>query len=234
LDREALEDIYIRVPIWLQNGALSAYGLHTRLTRYNNAFFRQLDALRERDTWSAEQTAAYRDRRIHQFIQHCADTVPYYRDLFRDLKIDRREITGLDTLSLLPILDRSTVRDRWREFISDAFPATAQQVKFTSGTECAMFRSALLVPLDRTEPPFWRRNHATREMFFSGNHMSPRYLPFYIEEMNRRRPSWIHGFGSTVTTLASFILESGRKLDYPVRWVTLGSEQVYPHQIEKI
>jgi len=49
LDREALEDIYNRVPIWLQNGALSAYGLHTRLTRYNTAFFRQLDALRARE-----------------------------------------------------------------------------------------------------------------------------------------------------------------------------------------
>jgi phenylacetate-CoA ligase len=268
LDREALEDIYNRVPIWFQNGALSAYGLHTRLTRYNKTFFRELDALRERDTWSAEQTIAYRDGRIRQFIQHCADTVPYYRGLFRDLKINPPEITGLDTLSLLPVLDRATVRDRWREFISDAFPASVQQIKFTSGTsgaglryistlastreqwavwwrfryahgiqfgtECAMFRSALLVPLDRTEPPFWRRNHATREMFFSGNHMSPRYLPSYIEEMNRRRPPWIHGFGSTVTTLASFILESGLKLDYPVRWITLGSEQVYPHQVEKI
>jgi hypothetical protein len=39
LDREALEDIYNRVPIWFQNGALSAYGLHTRLTRYNKTFF---------------------------------------------------------------------------------------------------------------------------------------------------------------------------------------------------
>ena len=68
LDREALEDIYNRVPIWFQNGALSAYGLHTRLTRYNKTFFRELDALRERDTWSAEQTIAYRDGRIRQFI----------------------------------------------------------------------------------------------------------------------------------------------------------------------
>lgn len=268
LDREALEDIYNRVPICFQNGALSAYGLHTRLTRYNKTFFRQLDALRARDTWSPEQTTAYRDGRIVQFIRHCADTVPYYRDLFRDLKIDPRDVTGLDTLPHLPILDRSTVRDRWREFISEAFPAAAQQLKFTSGTtgaglryvstlastreqwavwwrfryahgiqfgtECAMFRSALLVPLDRTEPPFWRRNHATHETFFSGNHMSPRYLPFYIEELNRRQVPWLHGFGSTVTTLASFILETGQGLDYPVRWVTLGSEQVYPHQIEKI
>lgn len=268
MDREALEDIYNRVPVCFQNGALSAYGLHTRLTRYNKAFFRQLDALCARDMWSAERTADFRDDRIRKFIQHCADTVPYYRTLFRDRKIDPRDITGLDTLPLLPVLDRSTVRERWREFISDGFPAKAQQMKFTSGTtgaglryvstlastceqwavwwrfryahgirfgtECAMFRGALLVPLNRTEPPFWRRNHAMRETFFSGNHMSPRYLPYYIDEMNRRRPPWIYGFGSTVTTLASFILETGRGLDYPVRWITLGSEQVYPHQIEKI
>ena len=81
------------------------------MTRYTKTFFRELDALRERDTWSAEQTIAYRDGRIRQFIQHCADTVPYYRGLFRDLKINPQEITGLDTLSLLPVLDRSTVRN---------------------------------------------------------------------------------------------------------------------------
>ncbi len=268
MDREALEDIYNHVPICFQNGALSAYGLHTRLTRYNRTFFRQLEGLRARDLWSPDQTVAHRDDRIRRFVRYCADTVPYYRDLFCGLRIDPRDISGLDALSQLPILDRSTVRERWREFVSDAFPAKARREKFTSGTtgaglryvstlastreqwavwwrfryahgiefgtECAMFRSALLVPLDRTEPPFWRRNHAANETYFSGNHMSPRYLPFYIEELNRRRPPWIYGFGSTVTTLASFILETGKALDYPVRWVTLGSEQVYPHQIEKI
>ena len=36
--------------------------------------------------------------------------------MFRDLKIDPRDITGLDALPQLPILDRSTVRDRWQEF----------------------------------------------------------------------------------------------------------------------
>ncbi len=267
-DREALEDIYNRVPVSLQNGALSAYGLHTRLTRYNKGFFRLLDDLREREAWSADRMMAYRDDRLRRFVRHSADTVPYYRELFRTLRIDPREINGLGALRQLPILDRSTVRERWREFISDAIPTKRQELKFTSGTTgaglryvatraatreqwavwwrfryahgirfgtpCAMFRSALLVPLDRTEPPFWRRNMATGEIFFSGNHMAPRYLPFYIEELNRLRPPWIHGFGSTVTTLASFILETGKTLDYPIRWVTLGSEQVYPHQIEKI
>ena len=267
-DREGMEDVYRRVPAFLQNLALSGYGLHTRLTRYNGRFYRLLEELQARDVWSGERTTDFLQSRLQGFVQHAAATVPYYRELFDDLRIDPRDIRTLDDLARLPVLDRSVVRERADAFLSSAVAPADRLEKFTSGTtgaglryvtttdaireqwavwwrfrrwhgirprtKCAMFRSALLVPLEQTSPPFWRINHAAQEIFFSGNHMSPRYLPFYVDEMNRRRPPWIHGFGSTVTALASFIIESGCALDYPVRWITLGSEQVYPHQIETI
>ncbi len=104
----------------------------------------------------------------------------------------------------------------------------------TLGTPAAIFRGIALVPIDQESPPFWRVNTAENQLYVSGNHINARTTGPILDALNRRRIPWFHGNPSAISALASFMIDSGLRLDYPLRWITLGSEQVLDHQREKI
>lgn len=265
---DLLTGFYCRLPVALQNAALTAVGHYIRRTRYNGAYadlFREVVA---RESWSADQLRDFLNRRVSAFVQHAADSVPYYRDLFAREGIDPRSITSVDDLSALPLLDKHTVQDRLPEFISEAISknqllpnetsgSTGTGLKFymtkqatreqwavwwrhrlrhgiTLGTPAAIFRGIALVPIDQDRPPFWRWNGAESQLYVSGNHINEDTAGAIVDELNRRNVPWLHGNPSAISLFASLMIDAGRHLDHPVRWITLGSEQVLDHQREKI
>ena len=98
------------------------------------------------------------------------------------------------------------------------------------GTWCAYFTGRSIVPAGQGRPPYWRYNYPGRQILFSGYHLGPETLPEYVAELKKRKPSWFHGYPSLLALLASYIVETGTDLDYPVSWVTIGSESLLEHQ----
>ena len=102
------------------------------------------------------------------------------------------------------------------------------------GTWCGHFAGRSIVPSSQQKPPFWRYNRPGRQIIFSGYHMSPKSLPFYVEELRRRKPPWLHGYPSLLALLAAHVLESQTELGYDVKWITTGAENLLPQQSEII
>ncbi len=100
------------------------------------------------------------------------------------------------------------------------------------GTPCLQVAGRSVVPTAQQAPPFWRYNRAGRQILFSSYHLNERTARHYLEEMRRARAPWMHGYPSMISLLARYALELGVKLD--LRWVTLGAENVLPHQVETI
>jgi phenylacetate-CoA ligase len=69
-----------------------------------------------------------------------------------------------------------------------------------------------------------------KQVLFSAYHLKPRFLPYYIEELNRRRPPWIQGYPSILAVIAGYMLEHDAKLDYIPTVVMSSSESLLPHQ----
>lgn len=65
-----------------------------------------------------EQWQAARDLRLRNTVCYAVETVPYYRDLFRNLGIDAREIQTVKDLDRLPLLDKTVVRRNPELFVS--------------------------------------------------------------------------------------------------------------------
>lgn len=59
-----------------------------------------------------------RDDRVRRIVQYAAETVPHYRDLFRDQRIDPREIRTAEDLERLPLLDRAQLERDPDRFVS--------------------------------------------------------------------------------------------------------------------
>lgn len=102
------------------------------------------------------------------------------------------------------------------------------------GTPCAVFRGMSLFPPDQDAPPYCRYNHAERQIYVNGNQIHAVSMPHIIDDFNRRRVPWFHGYPSAITALANLMLEHDVRLDYPLRWISLSSEQVLDHQIKAI
>lgn len=94
------------------------------------------------------------------------------------------------------------------------------------GTWCAYFGGRSVVPVTQSGPPYWRYNQPARQILFSGYHMNPRNLDAYVGELRRRRPPWVHGYPSLLALLARYMLEHDVDLGYPIRWVTVGAENL--------
>lgn len=101
-------------------------------------------------------------------------------------------------------------------------------------TWCGYFGGRSIVPLAQINPPFWRYNYPGKQIFFSAYHMSPSNLDAYASELSRKQPSWLHGYPSLLALLASHIIEKNIHLGYRIQCVSIGAENLLPHQAELI
>jgi phenylacetate-CoA ligase len=98
------------------------------------------------------------------------------------------------------------------------------------GVWCALFAGRSIVPAWERRPPFWRINYPGRQIIFSGYHVSSETLPAYLDELKRRQPRWLHGYPSLLTLIAAHMLDNNSDIGYEVKWITIGSENLLPHQ----
>lgn len=101
------------------------------------------------------------------------------------------------------------------------------------GEPCALFAGRRIMRADQGSP-FWRRNVSGHELRFSTYHISPSSAPAYIDRLNAFAPRWIHGFSSGIANLAACIVEHNLEVTAPIRWITLGGENVTGLQMETI
>lgn len=104
------------------------------------------------------------------------------------------------------------------------------QFKLNRATWYAHFYGKSVVPVQQSRPPFWRINVPGKQILFSGYHMQDNNLPYYIDELNRRKPPWIQGYPSLLALLAGYMVSTGAILDYKPMIVTTGAESLLPHQ----
>ena len=81
-----------------------------------------------------EELHRLRDKRLREMIDYAANTVPYYRTFFKEHKIDPSEIKTVDDLIRLPLIDKQTVRNAPRTFVSESKEGKESIQFVTSGT----------------------------------------------------------------------------------------------------
>jgi phenylacetate-CoA ligase len=57
---------------------------------------------------------------LRRLLTYAGRNVPYYRDLFRDAGFDPRAVTSLSDLTVLPLLTREIVRERYADLVDPA------------------------------------------------------------------------------------------------------------------
>ena len=103
-------------------------------------FFYPVDILRlklslDRSQWfSKEQLKIYQLQRLSLILDHSYKNVPYYRNLFNDLKLKPRDIKTTEDLTKIPLLSKNTLKRSFRSLIADNAQQFSPHLCRTSGT----------------------------------------------------------------------------------------------------
>jgi phenylacetate-CoA ligase len=177
-------------------------------------------------------------------ITWCAARVPHYRDLFAELGVDPRDIRTAEDLSVLPILEKETVRADPDRFLPDPprprlvpqttggttgtpvrYWATLDAVRANYGTyearvrrwsgvrlgqRMASFHGQPIIPARQQGGPYWRRNLAFNQLYFSVYHLNADTVGAYLDELARFDPQVIAGYTSAVHRIALGLLDAGQ------------------------
>lgn len=95
----------------------------------------RLRSFLERSQWfSEDELKAYQLERLKLIFRHAYKNVPYYRNLFDNLKLDLQNFTSLDDLKIIPVLDKQTLRNNFTTLTAkNAFQFNPKLCR-TSGT----------------------------------------------------------------------------------------------------
>ena len=94
----------------LYTGVISGvlFPLQERLKRHDTVALRL--SLEESQWWDRERLVAHQTVRLRAMLQHAAEHVPYYRNLFKRIAFDARGMTGPADLAQLPLLTKADIR----------------------------------------------------------------------------------------------------------------------------
>jgi phenylacetate-CoA ligase len=129
-----VEQVYPRLPVFLQNAACWYYGTKEARVRFGRVFEERLQELLESEKWSGSEIEAYQNEKLRWLIRHAYESVPYYRECWKSLKLSPEDIRSREDLPKLPVLTKEDVRRNHSRLVSLKAPKHELVFRHTSGT----------------------------------------------------------------------------------------------------
>ena len=129
-----IEQVYPRLPIFLQNAACWYYGRKEARTRFGSIFEQRLRELMDSDHWTTAEIEACQNEKLRHLVRHAYENVPYYRERWKSLKLAPEDIRCREDLAKLPVLTKEDVRQNLDRLVSQKVSRGDLAFRHTSGT----------------------------------------------------------------------------------------------------
>ncbi len=143
-------ELYWRLPVRVQEIALSAYARHLNKVYYNDTYEEWKNWLLNWKSWTRSYVEEWQNDRLQRIVELAAKHVSYYRDKYNG--IEWRKVKSESELYLLPILDKQSVRQNEHAFIVDNLNPKSLWIEKTSGTTGTSLR--IYCPMSMV-PKWW-------------------------------------------------------------------------------
>lgn len=204
---------YRRSPILLQDAAVSAHGLASRILR-NGVEFRRILRDLERSQWSSEEEFQELQRaKLSKLIDHCYAKVPYYRDVMRERGLRPDDVRAPEDLTKLPFLTKETVRERSRDLVREDLGRRRVHAGVSSGstgTPLTTLRDPYCVNFEQAS--IWR--HWKAAGLQSGFRLAILRADPVVPLAQSEPPFWRHNRAGNQLILSSFHLSRERTSSY--------------------
>jgi len=126
--------VYYNAPLLLKNAISSFYGWLQKRDRYGKFYQDSLQFLSMSQWYANEQLKQLQFQKVKQFLMHAGRLSTFYQKVFRAHGFEPAEMRSLSDLSVLPILDKQTVRSQLREIVPEDLQQYSVRWIHTSGT----------------------------------------------------------------------------------------------------
>lgn len=125
------EAIYSRLPLPLQNGVVSLYGLYWHWLRFGGNYASYENSYALRDRYSSSQWAEYQRTKSRDLLKICVNHVPYYS---REWSEKQKSAALMGELSGLPLLEKDPLRANPLDFVRKDLKPLWKITNHTSGS----------------------------------------------------------------------------------------------------
>jgi len=224
-------------------------------------YFEKKKFLRETEFLSAEKLHQIQAESLVRVINHAVTNAPYYRKRI-DLSEMRTSTSPFELIKKFPVIDKDCIRKHINEFLwgskirrirATTGGSTGQPFVFymdrfrTRQMEKAfIFDQWSRVGYRLGDPIFNLRGRIPNKQrliqhdrFFNTYFASSFNLKFttikkYVDEINKIKPKYLHGYPSTIYQLASLMNRANLKLKRSPKAIFCGSEKLFTYQRELI
>lgn len=103
-------------------------------------WFRQI---RKMESWSQEEIENWQLSKMKLLINHAYNHTVYYREIFDILGLKPSNINSFDDLRKLPVLDKSIIKSRFKDFVPDNINDYKHRYNLTGGSTGTPFKYIL-------------------------------------------------------------------------------------------
>ena len=128
-----VENIYSRLPVLLQNAAVSLQGWRYARRRYGSRFQQSLNKLMKSQWFLSEQFRHFQRNELRNLLRECITHVSYYQDTLKNFT-NRIDSFQLENLADLPFVEKTQFRENQNRFIFQDRMKYGYEIAHTSGT----------------------------------------------------------------------------------------------------
>ncbi len=129
--------LYQHVPVPLQDLMVSGYGWILKRRRYGAEHDQTLAALMESRHYPYERIRGLELARLQEMLAYAAVQVPHYRELWKSIGFDPRDVRRFEDIRALPVTEKAEVKAAPERFVADEYKAGKYGTLYkgnTSGT----------------------------------------------------------------------------------------------------
>lgn len=258
------QDIYAKLPVFLQNIACSFYGYREGKQRFSSDFFSFLKKFTGTQYFSSAEIKEYKTQQLASVLL-AANKSGYY-DFLEDYSCDQILASPWRVLKDAPILTKDLLRNfqisaetsvgnkevvtsgttgKALRFYKDESSIAAQwavwfrhRARFGVGFKqlSVNFTGKPVVPVSQMKAPFWRYNRSQKQYLISMQHVNEKNIENIVGFLNSISPVFYSGYPSIIAEVARLAAEKGLTLskDSTPEIVFTGAEKILDYQKDSI
>lgn len=258
--KNPLFTVYEKMPITVQNMAMSVYGLYLYRQRYGKYYESMLQKLAELDYTDKETMEKLQNDRFCDFLSYTVSNSEFYEEFYKD--VDLSQIHSVKDITMLPVLEKEDLRANLEQVYT--IPKNEAVISHTGGTtgkalevfytqqdfqekmaylhfwekesgisqgeKRASFNGRQFISRGQKKKIFWRYNYFRKQMLYSTFNMTEENMPYYIESLNKFKPVVINGFVSAIFEIANYINKNNIQVQFKPKVIFTTSETLLPYQ----
>jgi len=220
----------------------------------NREFCKYYNILEKREAITPEKNKEYQITQLKQILIYSSENVPYYKELFKEIKFIPENLISFNDIKIIPFLTKEIIRENFDKLISlkkvkggcystTTSGSTGEPLKLLLDYDSFFKENAFLYHFRRNlnymfndklvtfrgiefGRRLWRYNPINNETIFSPFNLSKKTLEIYLKEINEIKPSYFNGYFSSIYYFAKLLSENNKSLDFRLKGIFLSSENI--------